>query len=214
MGQNWFYAQGNEQVGPVESDQLRAMLADGRLSGSALVWSEGMPAWVAAQSVPEFAVLPSIQPGAVASLPYYTPQVQYQYAGFWLRFVAWILDSLILVIPSGIVRGIIMGVMSAAGAPPAATFAVGYMAQLAVGWLYFALQESSVHQATLGKRALSLKVMDLNGNRLTFDRASGRYFGKLVSGIILAIGYMMAGWTQRKQALHDMMAGCLVMRTA
>jgi len=134
--------------------------------------------------------------------------VQYQYAGFWLRFVAWILDSLILVIPSGIVRGIIMGVMSAAGAPPAATFAVGYMAQLAVGWLYFALQESSVHQATLGKRALSLKVMDLNGNRLTFDRASGRYFGKLVSGIILAIGYMMAGWTQRKQALHDMMASC------
>ncbi|NOX17851.1 MAG: RDD family protein [Chlorobi bacterium] len=77
-------------------------------------------------------------------------------------------------------------------------------------WLYFALMESSSKQATLGKMALGIKVTDLDGNRISFGRATGRYFGKIISGMIFYIGFMMAGWTQKKQALHDMLAGCLV----
>ena len=77
-------------------------------------------------------------------------------------------------------------------------------------WLYFALMESSNKQATVGKMALSIKVTDINGNRLTFGRATGRYFGKILSGMILYIGFIMAGFTEKKQALHDMIAGCLV----
>ncbi len=72
--------------------------------------------------------------------------------------------------------------------------------------------ESSPNQATLGKMALSLKVTDMNGERVTFGRATGRHFGKYVSAIILLIGFMMAGWTAKKQALHDMMAGTLVVK--
>jgi len=80
----------------------------------------------------------------------------------------------------------------------------------AAAWLYFALMESSSKQATLGKMALSIIVTDMNGNRLTFGRATGRYFGKIISGMILMIGYIMAGFTEKKQALHDIIAGCLV----
>lgn len=81
---------------------------------------------------------------------------------------------------------------------------------LIAGWLYYALMESSTNQGTLGKMALGIKVTDLKGNRISFGKATGRYFGKIVSGMILYIGFIMAGFTEKKQALHDMMAGCLV----
>jgi uncharacterized RDD family membrane protein YckC len=84
------------------------------------------------------------------------------------------------------------------------------LAVMIVGWLYYALMESSVNQATLGKMALGIKVTDLDGNRISFGRATGRYFGKIVSGMILYIGFIMAGFTEKKQALHDIMASCLV----
>ena len=92
------------------------------------------------------------------------------------------------------------------------TYLISLITILCASWLYFALMESSAKGATLGKLALGLRVTDLNGNRISFARATGRYFGKIVSGMILMIGYLMAGFTQQKQALHDIMAGCLVIR--
>jgi uncharacterized RDD family membrane protein YckC len=80
-------------------------------------------------------------------------------------------------------------------------------------WIYEASMESSSRQATVGKMALGLKVTDLEGRRISFARASGRHFAKYISGMILLIGYIMAGFTERKQALHDMIAGTLVQRT-
>lgn len=80
-------------------------------------------------------------------------------------------------------------------------------------WIYEAVMESSSKQATLGKMALGLKVTDEQGRRISFVRATGRYFSKIISGMILCIGYIMAGFTARKQALHDMIAGTLVTRT-
>jgi uncharacterized RDD family membrane protein YckC len=85
---------------------------------------------------------------------------------------------------------------------------------LVIDWLYFALFESSVWQATLGKKALGLEVTDMQGARINFARATGRFFAKFLSGIILLIGYFMIGFTQRKQGLHDMIAGTLVIRKA
>ena len=82
-----------------------------------------------------------------------------------------------------------------------------------VKWIYEALMESSSRQATVGKIALGLKVTDLEGKRISFSRASGRVFGKYISAMIFFIGYIMAGFTERKQALHDMIAGTLVVRT-
>jgi len=79
-------------------------------------------------------------------------------------------------------------------------------------WLYFSLMESSAWQATLGKKALGLTVTDLEGRRISFGRATGRYFAKIISSLILFIGYIMAGFTEKKQALHDLIAGTLVLR--
>ena len=92
------------------------------------------------------------------------------------------------------------------------TYLISMLAVAVAGWLYFALMESSAKGATLGKIALGLRVVDLNGNRIGFGRATGRYFGKLISGAILFLGYIMAAFTQQKQALHDIIAGCLVVR--
>jgi uncharacterized RDD family membrane protein YckC len=80
-------------------------------------------------------------------------------------------------------------------------------------WLYFAGMESSARQATFGKAAMSLRVTGLTGQHLTFGHATGRFFAKIISGLIpLGIGYFMAGFTEKKQALHDMIAGTLVLR--
>ena len=72
--------------------------------------------------------------------------------------------------------------------------------------------ESSVNQGTIGKMALNLKVTDLNGERISFGRATGRFFAKYISSITLLIGYIMAAFTERKQALHDMIAGTYVIK--
>jgi uncharacterized RDD family membrane protein YckC len=77
------------------------------------------------------------------------------------------------------------------------------------------MMESSSWQGTLGKRALSIEVTDMAGQRISFGRASGRHFSKLITNLIpFAIGYILAGFTEKKQALHDMIASCLVLRKA
>ncbi len=152
-----------------------------------------------------------------------------RYAGFWKRFVAYIIDSIIISIVCGILlipflAMVGLGVFSmqdsdlSYDSETAVSLIVamiaGYVVLIAgcavAGWLYFALMESSGQQGTLGKMALSIKVTDMNGNRISFGRATGRYFAKIISSLTLCIGYIMAGFTQQKQALHDIIAGCLV----
>ncbi len=83
---------------------------------------------------------------------------------------------------------------------------------LVVWWVYFAVLHSSKWQASIGKKAVGLKVVDENGNRISFGRATGRYFAEFLSALILGIGYMMVGWTKKKQGLHDMIAGTFVIK--
>lgn len=146
------------------------------------------------------------------------------YAGFWARFLAMIIDGLlfgIVFVPFAIFMAILTPAMggtlpSSSDDPRAAILAVGYLFFILVsvvgGWIYFAAMESSHYQATLGKRALSLRVTDLNGQRISFGRATGRYFGKMLSSAIFHIGYLMAAFTEKKQALHDILAKCLVLK--
>ncbi len=138
-----------------------------------------------------------------------------EYAGFWRRVVAAIVDTILFTIINFILMFALGAALFVGEAGEDAATAVPIALNLAmiVGmWLYFALMESSKLQATLGKMMIGVVVSDLDGNRISFGRATGRYFGKIVSTVILMIGYMMAGWTGRKQALHDIMANCLVIR--
>lgn len=127
-----------------------------------------------------------------------------EYAEFWKRFLAVFLDGIILQI-NGFVILLIDYVLGATGV-------INFLLNLIIGWLYFALMESSRQQATLGKQALGIIVTDLNGNRISFGKATARYFGKFISALILCIGFIMAGFTKKKQALHDILAGCLVVK--
>ncbi len=87
------------------------------------------------------------------------------------------------------------------------------IAGIIASWIYYAYTESSANQGTLGKMALGLIVTDAQGRRITFGRATGRYFAKMITSLIpLGIGYAMAGFTEKKQALHDMIVGTLVLR--
>lgn len=143
------------------------------------------------------------------------------YAGFWLRFVARVVDSFLIgTVLGGIgfVGGLILGIVMAAlgeeaGAILSIVFFIGAaLMGLIVEWLYFAGFECSSLQATPGKLLLGLKVTTMDGKRIGFGRATGRFFGKLISAIPLYVGFMMAGWTEKKQALHDMMCETLVVR--
>ena len=127
-----------------------------------------------------------------------------EYAGFWKRILAAFVDGIILQI-SGLVILLIDYVLGATGV-------INILLNLIIGWLYFALMESSRQQATLGKQALGIIITDLNGNRIYFGKATTRYFGKFISALILCIGFIMAEFTEKKQALHDMIAGCLVVK--
>jgi uncharacterized RDD family membrane protein YckC len=165
-----------------------------------------------------------------APVAYTSPQVQF--AGFWLRVVAYLIDGIVmglafmaLFIPFAVLTGL-AGVLSNihpgddprdVGAVLGGTFFLGIFAIVALGvvgaWIYHARMESSSWEATLGKKIVKLRVTGMNGERVTFGRASGRHFAKLITGLIpLGIGFALAGLTEKRQAIHDMLASCLVLR--
>ncbi len=132
------------------------------------------------------------------------------YSGFWRRFAAFLIDSVIV--------GLVILILSAAmgfsvgvgGVGGAGATAYSILVAIAAPWLYWAGMESSKHQATIGKMALGMAVTDQFNNRISFLRATARYFGKILSAMTLLVGFIMAAFTQRRQALHDMLAGSLV----
>ena len=133
----------------------------------------------------------SLQPQLPAAAPLY--------AGFWRRAAAACVDSLILIVPAIIIE---------IGAGKAVM--LGFLINVAVGCAYYAAFHSSARQATPGKMAFGIKVTDRAGARIGLGRGIGRYFATWLSGFILGIGFLMAAFTQRKQALHDMVAGTVV----
>lgn len=136
------------------------------------------------------------------------------YAGFWLRTVALFIDTALLMVLTVVVMLFLYFMASRNNAVDMELFFNGANGvSFILSWLYFALLESSAAQATFGKRLLGLKVTDAQGNRIGFARATGRYFGKILSSLTLLIGYVLAGLTRKKQALYDMLASTLVINS-
>lgn len=153
------------------------------------------------------------------------------YAGFWLRFVAYIIDIIIVYVVQSFIFIPVFGLMGISFASNAGDMqnmsdaeAMGMIGSMmavmgttillatAISILYWTLMESSKYQATVGKIALGLKVTDVDGKNLDFVKALVRNLCKIISSMILYIGYMMAGFTDKKQGLHDMIAGTLVVK--
>lgn len=148
------------------------------------------------------------------TMPQYTP-AEYDaatiYASFWERLAALLIDGVLLWIGTALLGNLLdqktdrtfLGVMF--------TFK-GSAMRVMVTWLYFALQESSVYQGTLGKKALGIRVTDYAGGRISFGRATGRHFARFISYLILLIGFFMMLWDRRHRTLHDKIAATLVVK--
>ena len=229
-----------ERHGPYKESDVREWLRSGKVSPDDLAWYEGLADWqplsvlfrdaVPAASPP--ADNPYAAPAApLQALPQTTAAVLEDYAGFWKRVAAYILDAIVLYIPNNLLIMRSMGdgaaqeavkqtmltapgdahVMMAAYSQYYATMSTPLIITAVLTWLYFAVCESSPWQATLGKLALGIRVTDLEGRRIGIGRALLRYLAKFLSAFIICIGFMMAGWTRRKQGLHDMLCSTLVL---
>jgi len=140
------------------------------------------------------------------------------YAGFWKRVAAYIIDSFVVGVAGGIIGAIIGGIIGAGfglngglgTGGMLAIQAVTNIVSICLSASYYGWFHASNHQATLGKMAIGIKVVRSNGEPISFLRGFGRYFALIISGITLCIGFIMAGFTERKQALHDMICDTLV----
>lgn len=149
------------------------------------------------------------------------PKEEYPFAGFWIRFVAAFIDGIILTVAQ---YAILFFLILATGISyPGSSYYPYYnynewggmlvfwiLISILISWVYYAYQESSSKQATIGKQAVGIIVTDLEFHQLTFGKASGRFFAKILSMIILFIGYFMIGFTEKKQGLHDILVGTYV----
>jgi len=229
MTQYWVI-RGSERHGPYEEGDVLEGFALGKMGPSDLLWVEGMREGVPiADVMANFGVAPPSEPPPAleplapsAPSPYRPPSARVDdfpefalgdihYAGFWVRFAASLLDSLVILVIAlvlGFVLGVVMGVLR---------IPIGKGAQwpkvfgFAVSWLYFATLESSARCATYGKRAFHLQVLGADDlSRIGFARASARWIGRFASTLLFMIGYLLQPFTPRKRALHDYIAGTVV----
>ncbi len=231
----WFYSVNGESFGPVSQEQLAGLARKGYFKKDDYVYAAYIGDWVRADSVHGLFDEVGTAEGADYSGEIYVPgaatppgQTTYvEYAGFWIRFLAVFIDGLVLFLPNCLISGMMQAAMglgmrasnfggaTGAGGAGATIFAIGLsllsiLLQMVLPFLYYGFMESSRWQATLGKRAVGVMVTDLYGRRISFWRAGGRNLASMISGLILLIGYIIGAFTERKQTLHDMIAGTVV----
>jgi uncharacterized RDD family membrane protein YckC len=220
MTQFWV-THGGERRGPYEESEILEAVELGTIRPTDLLWAEGIR-----EAIPVYQVFAHL--GAAASPPRPGAPVrrskglrvvdelaalsrgEVAYAGFWVRLAAAMLDAAILGV-AGLAIGLAMLASTARGGADAGILALAAAIVLVIAWLYFSLMESSPGGATFGKRAFRLQVLTADRmQRASFLRATGRWAGRWISAIALAAGYLMQPFTARRQALHDLLAGTVV----
>jgi uncharacterized RDD family membrane protein YckC len=239
---NWYYSLSGSQQGPASDEQLASLTANGTLSSATLIWKEGMADWQPLATVRPDLVQMSIssapQMGGVSLPPaqkdivvqqmregVLTGQVgQLNYAGFWIRAGAKILDNFILLFGIAVILGIVGGALYAAGLleekadrddPPVGLLVLVtlyYVLAFGLPIVYSAVLVAK-NGATLGKSILGLKVVDAEGNPISKGKSWGRAFADLINGFTCGISYIIAGFDDQKRALHDHICNTRVIKT-
>lgn len=242
---NWYYSKGDERQGPVSTEKLRSLLDLGELEATTLVWNETLDGWkrltevdlgdglagaaqcsecgrsfstgemvvfegrhICAECKPRF--VQRVREGAL------TPTT-IRFGGFWIRFLARLVDGLILSIANALLM-IPFGALTMLEPTDQASplFAIGYcvlvLLQLAVG-LSYSVGFVGAKGATPGKMLLKLKIVTPSGGKVSYARALGRELSTYLSAIVLMIGYIMAAFDDEKRALHDHVASTRVIQT-
>ena len=146
--------------------------------------------------------------------------INFEYSGFWRRFIAFLIDKIILLIPLFFIMLIILYLSTT---PENLSdnnytekliiyYLFSYLIIIILNWLYFSFMESSKYQASLGKLIMGIKVVDIHGKRLSFEKASNRFFATTISYLTFYVGFLMVGFTQNKQTLHDILTNCLIIK--
>lgn len=222
MASEWFYAKDGKQFGPVAPAELKGMATSGLLDPTDLIWKEGMADWKPANSVANlFSAAPAVSASTASSKirnPYAAPRTiddetlmpgDLQYASFGRRLAATFADGFVAYAFILFFAFVISSVVT----DPSPGIALIFIFVLSIALLLPAAFEASKLQATPGKLLLGIKVTNLAGRRISVLNAFGRQIAKGLSLLFFGIGFLMAGMTQKRQGLHDMIAGTLVVRS-
>lgn len=244
---SWYYAVGDEQKGPVEEEEFRALVSQGVITPKSLVWQEGMGDW---KPLAEMSQAPSAQAGggeadsATCAYSgevmkrsemikygddYVAPQhkdafvqrlqeggpvssAELRFAGFWIRFAAKMIDGIILSIVTGGPYWFLsfkVAMLGSQGNPDPEVIArynvfliLAYLLMMVLQVAYAAFMVGK-YGATLGKLAVGIRVVNADGSKVSYLKAFGRWWGELVTGFTIGIGYIIAGFDREKRALHD-----------
>lgn len=217
----WYYADAGRQAGPVSDADFESLVATGSIRPETLVWREGMASWQSLATTRGMPAAAPIPPPVAAVSPY---------AGFWIRFVARFIDGIIqnilisiIAVPLLIVFGFGAGFSAilsqnnpeqALAMIPAMVglYGILFVVSHLIGIAYEAYFLTT-RAATPGKMLFGLKVIRADGGPITLGLVIGRYFAAILSGMILLIGYIMAGFDSEKRALHDHICGTRVVKT-
>jgi uncharacterized RDD family membrane protein YckC len=209
-----FVAKAGRESGPFTKEQVNSMLDSALIGLEDSTWHEGLSEWIPVYQL--LSLRPPVPgPAALPQTTYTLPAPAHRsgdFASFGIRVMAHLIDSLVCFAAVSIAGFIFLTTFFADVAVSDEDYNEMFTpVSITIAWLYFALMESSGKQATLGKIACGLVVSDMQGRRISFGRASGRFAGMFISALVLGIGYLMCGWSARKQCLHDKMAECLVL---
>ena len=199
-----------ERAGPFSLEEVNWQLAAGLLNPADEAWYEGSPGWRALLSIPGV-IMPGGASSMAESVTIATPAAPTRsivYGGFWIRTLAYIIDTLIIVILSEI---IVQYVKYFAGNDDLSSFEA--IVPLLISFIYMTILWSSV-QSTVGQKVCGLRVVDaMTGTKISFLRAAGRWFALLLAMSLLFIGVIVVAFTERKRGLHDMLAGTYVVKS-
>jgi uncharacterized RDD family membrane protein YckC len=227
----WYYANAGAQAGPIDEAELDRLVGQGLVRGDTLVWREGMPAWQPLGVVRGWPNTPPLN----TSPPYTPPSAGFvmsppqaaagyvHYAGFWIRFLARVIDGILLGVAGAIIRiplFLMLGIGSGFGggfgrgfgrggfgtdfrlAPIMGLVGLSVLLSIALAAVY-EVYFVSTRGGTPGKLALGLKIVRADGSPVDAGLALGRWCAHFLSGAIFMIGYIMAGFDAQKRALHD-----------
>lgn len=197
-----------ERIGPFALEEVNRQLAAGTLQPSDLAWYEGSPGWRELLSIPGV-IMPGGASSTAAPISIAIPAMvgSTSYAGFWIRTLAYVIDTLILVVVSELI------LLPLRSLPEGAVPLIALFIPLLVCFVYMPAFWSSSRQATIGQMICGLKVVNaITGTRISVLHAFGRWLALLLAMSILFIGVIMVAFTERKRGLHDILAGTYVVK--